>query len=165
MSRTYSTRRSAVLGIGTIAGGALAAAFIGLGTAVAYADDALAPDGYSDLFGGGNLPQATDDASLDAQLFDQNPGYAASFDQAVDTFESSDDHGMIDLVNSIDPSAFTTQFDPDIAGTLANGGFLVPDDTLGYIATEMDFFLLNPTGLDPALLAPVIDTLVASPPF
>jgi hypothetical protein len=99
-------------------------------------------------------------------LFDNNPGTAAAFDQAVDTFQSSDAHGVADLIYAIDPSAFTLQSDPDIIGTVnAAGQFLVPDDFLGYLATDLDFFLLNPTGLDPLLLAPVIETLLGSPPF
>jgi hypothetical protein len=62
------------------------------------------------------------------------------------------------------------QFDPDIAGYLTDafgpgdaGGYLVPDDALGYLATDLDFFLLSPTGLDPALLGPVLDTLLGFP--
>jgi hypothetical protein len=161
MSRKHST----AIGIGTAMAGAAIAAFVGMGTA--QADDTLTPDGYTDLLGGGNLPQATDDASLDAQLFDQNPGYAASFDESVDNFQSSPfDHGLQSLIYALDPSAFTIQHDPDIIGTVAGsgGGFLVPDDTLGYLATDLDYFLLTPTGLDPLALGAIIDTLLGSPP-
>jgi hypothetical protein len=97
-------------------------------------------------------------------LFDQNPGDAASFDTAVDSFQSFDDHPIAGLINSIDPAAFVTQTDPDIVGTLAGGGYLVPDDFLGYLATDLDFFLLNPTGLG-FLLSPVVDLLLGAPPF
>jgi hypothetical protein len=166
MSSKDFTRRRNTVGLGIAAGAAFAtAAMIGLGSApAAHADDTLTPDGYSDLFGASG-PQAADDHSLDLQLFDQNPGTAASFDQAVDTFQASDAHGIADLIYALDPSAFTVATDPDIVGTLAGGGYLVPDDFLGYLATDLDFFLLNPTGLDPLLLAPVIDTLLGSPPF
>ncbi len=46
------------------------------------------------------------------------------------------------------------QHDADIIGTVAGsgGGFLVPDDFLGYLATDLDYFLLTPTGLDPLAL-------------
>ena len=163
MSRKHST----ALGVGAAAAGAAVAAFISMGTA--HADDTLTPDGYSDLFGATGTPgypnaAGMDNASLDAQLFDQNPGQAASFDQYVDTFESNNDHAIANLINALDPSAFVTQHDPDIVGTLFGGGYLVPDNSLGYLATELDAFLLNPTGLG-FLLSPVIEILVGSPPF
>jgi hypothetical protein len=160
MSRKHST----ALGFGTAMAGAAVAAFIGIGTA--HADDTLAPDGYSDLFGSSG-PQAADNASLDAQLFDQNPGYAASFDESVDNFQSSPfDHALQSLIYAIDPSAFTLQSDPDIVGTVnAAHQFLVPDDFLGYLVTDLDYFLLTPTGLDPLALGAIIDTLLGSPPF
>lgn len=156
MSRKHST----ALGFGTALAGAAVAAFIGMGTANATGDD-LTPDGYSDLFGSSG-PQAFDDASLDHQLFVQNPADAAAFDTAVDRFEASETHPLVDLIHALDPSAFTTQFDPDIVGTVG-GGYYVPDDGLGYLAQELDFFLLTPTGLGSAL-GPVIDILLASPP-
>jgi hypothetical protein len=159
MSRKHST----AFGIGAAMSGAAVAAFLSIGTA--HADDTAVPDGYSDLFGASG-PQAADDHSLDLQLFDQNAGNAASFDQSVDTFQASEAHGVADLIHAIDPSAFTLQSDPDIIGTAsATGQYLVPDDFLGYLATDLDYFLLNPVGLDPLLLAPVIDTLLGSPPF
>ena len=161
MSRKHST----ATGVGAAVAGAAVAAFLSMGNA--YADEI--PDGYSDLFGATGTPgvlpaQGADDASLDTQLFDQNPGDAASFDQYVDTFESNNDHAVANLINSVDPSAFVTQHDPDIDGTLLGGGYLVPDDSLGYLATELDAFLLNPTGLG-FLLSPVIEILLGSPPF
>jgi hypothetical protein len=162
MSRKHST----ALGIGAAMGGAAVATFLSMG--MAHADDSLVPDGWSDLFGSSG-PQAADDASLDHQMFLANPGEAASFDQAVDTFESQGlDHGITQLINAVDPSAFTVQFDPDIQGYLLTpaadaGGYLVPDDFLGYLATDLDFFALNPLGLDPVLLGPLIDTLLGFP--
>jgi hypothetical protein len=163
-----SRKDSTAMGVGAALAGAAVAAFVSMGTA--HADlDALTPDGYSDLFGatgteGVVATQGAADASLDTQLFDQNPGDAASFDQAVDSFQAFDDHPIAGLINSIDPAAFVTQTDPDIVGTLAGGGYLVPDDFLGYLATDLDFFVLNPTGLG-FLLSPVVDLLLGSPPF
>jgi len=51
-----------------------------------------------------------------------------------------------------------------ITGTLPDGAYLVPEDSLGYLATEVDAFLLNPTGLDD-LVSPVIEILLGSPPL
>jgi hypothetical protein len=161
MSRKHST----ALGIGAVMGGAAVAAFLSMGTAHADADP------YTDLLGGGSLPQAADDASLDSQAFTTDPTGTTAFDTAVDTFQSQGlDHGLQQLINALDPSAFTVQFDPDFTGYLTGaagpgdaGGFLVPDDFLGYLATDLDFFLLNPTGLDPVLLGPLIDTLLGFP--
>ncbi|HEU0190054.1 MAG TPA: hypothetical protein VFR17_02110 [Mycobacterium sp.] len=156
------------------AGGAIAAALIGLGAAgLAHADQIVVtdpspePDGYTDLFGGGgNLPQTADDVSLNEQLFANNPGAATAFDLSVDNFQSqAGDHPITNLINGLDPSAFAIEHDPDIVGTLQGGGFLVPDDFLGYLAVDLDYFLLTPTALAPALLGPVIDTLAGSPPF
>jgi hypothetical protein len=161
MSRKHST----ALGISAAISGAAVAAFLGMG--MAHADDSLTPDGYTDLLGGGNLPQAADDASLDEQLFLNNPGGAAAFDASVDNFESSPfDHGLQQAIFALDPSAFVVAHDVDIAGTVLNtdGGYLVPDDFLGYLATDLDYFLLTPTGLDPLLLGAIIDTLLGSPP-
>jgi hypothetical protein len=164
MSHKYSTA------IG-LAAGAAVAAFLSMGNApVALADDSLTPDGYSDLFGatgttGYPASAGADNASLDHQLFLQNPGDAASFDQFVDTFQANNDHPIADLIYSLDHSAFLLQSDPDIIGTAsATGQYLVPDDSLGYLATELDAFLLNPTGLG-FLLSPVIEILLGSPPF
>jgi hypothetical protein len=166
MSRKHST----ATGVGAAVAGAAVAAFLSLGTApAALADDSLAPDGYSDLFGATGTPgvlpaQGADNASLDTQLFAAHPGDAVAFDQYVGTFESNNDHAVANLINALDPSAFVTQHDPDIDGTLLGGGYLVPDDSLGYLATELDAFLLNPTGLG-FLLSPVIEILLGSPPF
>jgi hypothetical protein len=159
--------RRAAFTLATAIGGAAAAAMLGMGTANA---DVIDADGYSDLFGAtGTVGYPTaaglDNASLDTQLFDQNPGQALAFDQFVGTFESNNDHPIADLIYSLDHSAFLLQSDPDIIGTAsATGQYLVPDDSLGYLATELDAFLLNPTGLG-FLLSPVIEVLLGSPPF
>jgi hypothetical protein len=166
MSRKHST----AFGIGTAVAGAAVAAFVGMGTANAVVGDLLDADGYSDLYGatgttGVGIAQGLDNAQLDTQLFLQDPTTAVSFDHAVDVFESSNVHAVADLINALDPSAFTTQFDPDIVGTFTEaGGYLVPVDSLGYLAQSVDFFLLDPTGLG-FLLSPVIELLLGSPPF
>jgi hypothetical protein len=159
-------RLRAGFSLATAVGGAVAAAALSMGMAHADVVDA---DGYSDLFGAtGTVGYPTaaglDNASLDTQLFDQNPGQALAFDQYVGTFESNNDHAIADLIYAVDHSAFVVQTDPDIIGTLPGGGYLVPDDSLGYLATELDAFLLNPTGLG-FLLSPVIEVLLGSPPF
>jgi hypothetical protein len=175
MSRSNSTARRKVVGVGMAAGAALAAAMISMGTA--HAVPTIAPDGtendpwqnldtggYSELFGGTGTAQGVDDASLDVQLADENSGDAAAFSQSVATFEAGDDHPIENLIYAIDPSAYQFQDSPDIVGTFTPGDYLVPDDTLGYIGTELDFFLLNSTGLD-YLLSPVVEVLLGSPPF
>jgi hypothetical protein len=57
------------------------------------------------------------------------------------------------------------QVEPDsIVGSFPDGSYLVPDDSLGYVATWIDFFWLTSTGQ--ALLgSDVLDFLFASPPF
>jgi hypothetical protein len=165
-----SRKNSTALAVGAAIGGAAVAAFVSMGTA--HAVVGLDADGYSDLFGASGTPgilfgQTATDTALDSELFTSNPGAATSFDTAVDLFESTGtDHGVTQLINALDPSAFQVQFDPDIAGYLTGanaGGYLVPDDALGYLATDLDFFLLSPTGLDPALLGPILDTLLGFP--
>ena len=170
MSRKHST----ALGISAAVAGAAVAAFVGMGTA--HADDSLTPDGYQDLFGapgttGLSAGQAADNVSLDEHAFLNNAGSAGAFDSAVDSFESTGTaHPLEQLVWGLDPSTFVVQHDADIAGylTAANGagdagGYLVPDDFLGYVATDLDAYLLNPTGLGPLLLGPLIDVLLGFP--
>jgi hypothetical protein len=167
MSRKHST----ALGIGAAMSGAAVAAFIGMGTA--HADVAPPGDqGYSILYGGDGTDsglaadQAADNESLDVQLYDQNPGDAASFDQGAITFEQSAfDHPLEDLIYAIDPSAYSLQATDGITGTInAAGDYLVPEDSLAYLGTSLDYFLLTPTGLSD-LLTPVIEVLLGSPPF
>jgi hypothetical protein len=165
MSRKNSTARA----VGVAISGAAIAAFVGMGTAHAVVGDA---DGWEDLLGapgtaGLAAGQAAANVTYDTELFDNSPGSAAAFDTAVDSFQSvGTEHGITQLINALDPSAFVVQFDPDITGYLTGvdaGGYLVPDDFLGYLATDLDFFLLNPTGLDPLLLGPLIETLLGFP--
>ena len=164
MSRKYST----ALGVGAAAAGAAVAAFISMGTAHAVGD----ADGYQDLFGAPGTPglalgQAADNVALDTAAFQSNPGNAAAFDTLGDSFESSGTaHPLTQLIFALDPSAFQVQHDVDIAGYLTGvnaGGYLVPDDFLGYVATDLDAYLLNPTGLGPLLLGPLIDLLLGFP--
>jgi hypothetical protein len=159
--------------LATAAGGALAAAMIGMGTAHAIGDGtesdpflntATAPDGYSELFGGTSTVGGVDDASLDAQLFAENPGTATAFSESVATFEAGNDHPITDLIYALDPSAYAFQDSAGIVGTFPDGDYLVPDNILGYLGTDLDYFLLNPTGLD-YLLSPVVELLAGSPPF
>lgn len=170
--------KTTAAGVGATFVGAAVAAFIGMGSA--YADDSLTPDPYEDLFGGSgtvglSAGQIRDDASLDTQLAAQSLGNAASFDAYVDNFEEAGTaHPLTQLIYGLDPSAFAVQHDPDITGYLTAaagsvdgvsdaGGYLVPDDFLGYVAVDLDAFLLNPTGLGPLLLGPVIDLLLGFP--
>ena len=168
-----SQKNSTALAVGAAIGGAAVAAFLSMGTAHA---DVLDTDGYSDLFGGAGTPgltasQIATNTAADSELASTNLGDAKAFDTAVDLFEhTGTDHGVTQLIAALDPHAFVVQFDPDISGYLTAaygagdaGGYLVPDDFLGYLATDLDFFLLNPTGLDPGLLGPVIDTLLGFP--
>lgn len=170
MSRKHST----ALGIGAALGGAAVAAFVSMGTA--QADDSLAPDPYQDLFGapgtiGLSSSQIAANVASDEQLFLTNPTGAAAFDVGVDAFEhSGTSHALTQTIFALDPSAFVVQHDPDIAGYLtdaagagAAGGYLVPTDFLGYVATDLDAFLLNPTGLGPLLLGPLLDLLLGFP--
>jgi hypothetical protein len=166
MSRKHST----ALGISAAMSGAAVAAFVSMGTAHADAD------GYEDMFGapgtaGLSSAQTADNLALDTSAFEQNPGNAASFDTLVDSFESTGTaHPLTQLIFAIDPSAFAVQHDADITGYLTAaqgagdaGGYLVPDDFLGYTAVDLDAFLLNPTGLGPLLLGPLIDVLLGFP--
>jgi hypothetical protein len=161
MSRKYSTA------IG-LAAGAACAAFIGMGTVHA---DVLGSEtdpfqntdtgGFSELFGGTGSVQGANDLSADISLADSSPGNAASFSQDVISFEDGTDHPITDLIYALDPSAFQFQDTPgiDAAGESFGGAYLVPDDFLGYLATSLDYFTLNPTGLDYAL-GPLIDILL-----
>lgn len=162
--------KTTALGIGATFAGAALATFIGMGTGHAVPGSLDDADGYSDLYGALGTAgladgQGSDNAQLDNNLFLSNPGEAASFDQAVDSFESNGGHTLTNLIFALDPSAFQIQYDPDIDGTFnAAGGYLVPDDALGYLATSVDFFLLDPLGLG-FLLSPVVSDLAGSPEF
>ena len=164
MSRYYPT----AVRIGAAMGGAAVAAFLSMGTAHALPDGTednpfinTDTGGFSELFGGTGTAQGANDLAADIELADQNPGDAASFSTQVATFENSSiDHPIADIVHAIDPSAFEFQASPDIVEPgFFNGDYLVPDDALGYLATDLDFFLLNPTGLGD-LLGPIGEILL-----
>jgi hypothetical protein len=167
MSRKNSTARA----VGAALGGAAIAAFIGMGTAHAAPVD----DGFQILFGEtGNpnldsatgLAQIASNVTADANLTATNAGAETALTNSADLFQSTGtDHALEQLVYALDSSAFVTQSTEGVAGYLTAasgdaGGYLVPDDFLGYLATDLDFFLLSPTGLDPGLLGPIIDTLL-----
>jgi hypothetical protein len=124
-------------------------------------DTPVTQQGYSALFGAEDLDDNGDqsigghNASLDASLSDSNPGTAGSFYDDVVQFQESQDHPFADLVNLIDPSGFTTQTFDDITGNATDdGGYLVPTDFFGFLATGTDYALTG-TGLtfllDPAV--------------
>ena len=168
MSRNDSTGRGRriAFGLATAAGGALAAAMLGMGTAHAdittpYVDTHSLPDPYDVLFGAQGT-QGADNALLDSNLLTTNPTGDATFMTDVSQFEASADHPLADLINAIDPSAFYEQtggLDPTFVGDLAGGAYLVPDDSLGYLATGLDYGLLTPTGLA-FVLDPLINLLL-----
>jgi len=173
MSRKYSTA------VG-LAAGAAAAAFIGMGTAhadtpvvdiypdtagVVAAGDANTPDDAYDILFGSAGTQGIDNAALDVSTAESNVTGYESFTTDVVTFEqTAGDHGLEDLINAIDPSAFYEQTTTGVAGTIADSGdaYLVPDSALGYLATGLDYGLLTPTGLD-YVLTPLIDLLFGVP--
>jgi hypothetical protein len=177
MSRKYSTA------VG-LAAGAAAAAFIGMGTAhadtpyvdtyadspgVATAGDTVLPnDAYDMLFGAMGTSasgQGFEDNAADVTAADQNlTGYEGFTNDVVTFEETAGDHGLENLINAIDPSAFYEQTTAGVTGTIADSGgaYLVPDSALGYLATGLDYGLLSPTGLD-YVLTPLIDVLLGQP--
>lgn len=172
MSRKHST----ALGIGAAMTGAAVASFLSMGTA--HADYPTSDDGFQILFGApgtqGLVPgQIDDNVTADANLAATSPGGETALTNDAVDFQSavtgSGDHALQQLLFALDPSSYVVQFTPGIDGYLTGasdaGGYLVPDDFLGYLGTELDAFLLTPLGLDPALLGPLIDTLLGSPSF
>jgi hypothetical protein len=156
--------------LATATGGALAAAMLSMGTAHAdptvVVDSFSPPDPYAVLFGaaGGDTvgTQGYEDNALDTSLLESaGSGQYDSFYTDVSTFESlAGDHGLENLIYAIDPSAFDLQSSADIIGTATStGDYLVPESTLGYLATGLDYGLLTPTGLD-YVLTPLIDILL-----
>ena len=162
MSRKHST----ALGVGAAIGGAAVAMFLSMGTAhaditIPFIDPYSPPDPYDVLFGAMGT-QGVDNAILDSNLATSNPTGDLTFMTDVSQFEASTDHPLADLINAIDPSAFYSQIgglDPGFAGDLAGGAYLAPDDTLGYLATGLDYGLLTPTGLA-FVLDPLINLLL-----
>jgi hypothetical protein len=174
MSRKHST----ALGIGAAMGGAAVAAFLSMGTAHAVDGYPVDDDGFQILFGApgteGLVPgQIADNVTADANLTASNQGAETTLSNDAASFESavagSGDHGLEQLIYAIDPSAYvvqtTTGIDGYLTGASDAGGYLVPDDFLGYVGTELDAFLLSPLGLDPVLLSPLLDTILGSPTF
>jgi hypothetical protein len=161
-----SRKHSSLLGLGTAAGAAFAAALISVGTAAsafAVPPTSTDADPFSDLYGSENAGDPSSigghDAALDTSLSQDNLGnFPQAFDTNVDEFESTQDHPFADLVNAFDPHAFITQTDPDIMGTLPGGEYLVPTDSFGYFATDLDYFLTG-TGAT-FLLNPAVDALL-----
>jgi hypothetical protein len=173
MSHKYSTA------IG-LAAGAACAAFIGMGTAhatpvidpyfdtpgvIAAGDLQPGPnDAYDMLFGSaGN--QGVENSTLDVSTAQGNLTGYESFTTDVASFEAnSGEHGLENLINAIDPSAFYEQTTAGVTGTIldSGGAYLVPESALGYLATGLDYGLLTPTGLD-FVLTPLIDILLGQP--
>jgi hypothetical protein len=165
MSHKYSTA------IG-LAAGAACAAFIGMGTAHAVEAPPV-DDGFQILFGApgtdGLLASQTATNVLDdSNLTATNPGAETALTNSADLFQATGtDHGLEQLIFALDPSSYVVQSTDGIDGYLTGatdaGDYLVPDNALGFLATDLDFFLLSPTGLDPGLLGPILDTLLGFP--
>jgi hypothetical protein len=175
-----SRKDSTAMGVGAALAGAAVAAFVSMGTAHAdvistYPTD---DDGFQILFGApgtqGLVPgQIETNEVSDANLTASNAGEETSLTNDAVAFESattgSGDHGLEQLIYALDSQAYvvqtTTGIDGYLTGASDAGGYLVPDDFLGYLGTELDAFLLTPLGLDPGLLGPLIDTILGSPSF
>jgi len=190
MSTTdFTHARRIAAGLGIAAGGAFAAALMGLGTAgvagadptddayvdTYYNDPALVTagdvyttnpiDAYDILFGASGTDvggQGYENAAADLAAAQANLAGYESFTTDVISFEENNGHALADLIYSIDPSAFYLQTTEGITGTMAGGAYLVPDDMLGYLATGLDYGLLSPTGLG-YVLDPLIDVLLGEP--
>jgi hypothetical protein len=164
-----SRKNSTAVGIGAAISGAAVAAFIGMGTAHADPSGSIDnpfvntdPGGFSELFGGTGTVQGSVDAMDDHTLALEPNSDAAAFASNVVTFEDTVDHPLADIVQAIDPEAFVYQVSTGIDPTgSVDGAYLVPDDSLGYLATSLDYFLLSPTGLGD-LLGPIGEILLGS---
>jgi hypothetical protein len=168
------SKRRAAFTLATATGGAIAAAMLSMGTANAAPDIVVPPidDGFQVLFGQvGNenisAAQIATNVTDDANLTATNSGAETALTNSADLFQATGtDHGIEQLVFALDPSSFALQSTSGIDGYLTGvdaGSYLVPDDSLGFLATDLDFFLLSPTGLDPGLLGPILDTLLGFP--
>jgi hypothetical protein len=170
MSRKHST----ALGIGAALSGAAVATFLSMGTAQAQSDYPVGDDGFEIIFGAPGNTNLDETAAGQGQiandiLADNNLTTSSAADSTVLSndavaFEQlGSDHPLELLVNDLLPSSFVTQFTPGIDGYLTGanlGDYLVPDSSLGFLATDLDAFLLDPTGLSALLLGPVIETLL-----
>jgi hypothetical protein len=139
-----------------------------MGTANAdpFPDPYPAPDPYTVLFGAmgdQGLANHALDTSLALRIGEDQ--FAAFYNDVVTFQEAPFEHGLANLINAIDPSAFYEQISPDITGTIADSGgaYLVPDSAVGYLATGLDYGLLTPTGLN-FVLTPLIDILLGETP-
>jgi hypothetical protein len=164
--KSNGRRLRAGFSLASLTGGALAAAALSMGTAHAspFLDPYLPPDPYDVLFGAQGT-QGIDNNLLDGTLFTSNPTGDATLMEDVAAFEgNAGEHGISNLINAIDPSAFYEQTGGGAVGTIVDtaGAYLVPDSALGYLATGLDFALLTPTGLD-FVLTPLIDLLLGVP--
>ncbi|UMB67963.1 hypothetical protein [Mycobacterium paraterrae] len=151
----------------TAVGGAIATAALGMGAANAapFVDPYGPNDAYAELFGAAGT-QGADNHLLDVNAALANPAEYQIFVNDVHAFEEAPfEHGISNLINAIDPSAFYEQTTAGVTGTIAESGgaYLVPDDALGYLATGLDYGLLTPTGLN-YVLTPLIDILLGEPP-
>jgi len=169
MSRIESNGRGrrAAFTLTTAVGGAIATAAIGMGAAHAspFVDPYGPNDAYTELFGAMDGQGAANHA-LDINAAIANPAQYQIFVNDVHAFEEAPfEHGIANLVNAIDPSAFYEQTTAGVVGTIADSGgaYLAPDDFLGYLATGLDYGLLTPTGLN-FVLTPLIDILLGEAP-
>ena len=163
-----SRKQFTAFGLATAVGGAMAAAMLSMGTAhatpdVPYMDPYPAPDPYDVLFGAMGAQGASDN-TLDTNLAISNPAGDLTFYNDVVSFEQGQDHALQNLIFALDPSAFYEQTSTGITGTIADSGgaYLVPESSLGYLATGLDAGLLTPVGLD-YILTPLIDILTGQP--
>jgi hypothetical protein len=150
-----------------LGGAAAAAAMLGMGNANADpVVDIYSPgDAYTVLFGSDGA-QGLANHALDINAAIANPAGFEVFSNDVALFEAAPfEHGLENLINALDPSAFYEQTSAGIIGTIADSGgaYLVPDDFLGYLSTGLDYGLLTPTGLN-FVLTPLIDILLGEPP-
>jgi hypothetical protein len=162
-----------------LAAGAACAAFIGMGSAhatpvvdiysdtpgVVTAGDAIVPNDAYDMLFGSLASQGVANSTLDISDAQTNLTGYEGFTTDVAAFEANaGEHGLENLINAIDPSAFYEQTTAGVTGTLldSGGAYLVPDSVLGYLATGLDYGLLTPTGLD-FVLTPLIDLLTGTP--
>ena len=159
MSRKDSTgsRRRTAFGLATAAGGALAAAMLSMGTAPADPSPTSCPTTTGTRSCSG--PPAHR-ASSPRRVSLTRPGHRVvrAKTRAMRHFDHGRRHvrrqltvtRSEDLINAIDPSAFVTQTDTRHRWHPRAGGGHTwsPTTSLATLATGLDFFLLDPTGLD-----------------
>jgi hypothetical protein len=136
--RADRRRRRSVLGVGTAAGAAFAAALIGLAHAPAGRAD-TEPDPFQLLFGDSGINTWTPTADTDLAAL--SPTLAADFETSVDYFDPVNSGFFIDdpfsnLAYFVDPSGFSA--DPLVGG--------LPDNAIGDFGVSLDYTLFA-TGL------------------